>query len=246
MEGLPYTALRRTYERARRLPPSDQLDECVDQLLHPELLEAELLAAGREIEAAAGQLEPGIAFASDVVCDPRESWFYPSRDLSVLGAPSAFTCLACAVEPLGDPRERGAAEGPLDYVGFTCDESFTPVLGAVQSGTDANEYPLLLRALANLMELSSPPQIDQANRSLFRGALRMPPRFDLNLVCFDAWEAGQPLEHTPISELTRDLAERACDVLRAESSLGGLLRGIVCLRMNPDRFDGRLRFVWRV
>ena len=25
----------------------------------------------------------------------------------------------------------------------------------------------------------------------------------------------------------------------------GSLRNIVCLRMNPDRFDGRLRFGWR-
>lgn len=246
MEGFPHTALRRSYERARELGPEQQLEECIDQLLHPELLEAELLAAAREIEALGPREEPEIHFDPDVDCDPRAAWFYPSRDLSVLGASCAFTCLACGVEPLGAPEQRQAAPGPLDYVGFTCDESFTPVLGVVQSDTDANEYPLLLRALANLMELSAPERIEAANRCLFRGALRNAPRFDLNLVCFDAWETGQPMERTPISELTRDLAERARDVVQRETALGGLLRGIVCLRMNPERFDGRLRFVWRV
>jgi hypothetical protein len=62
-------------------------------------------------------------------------------------------------------------------------------------------------------------------------------------VLHDDWDRGEP---TAIEQLTRDLSELAVHVVRAESGERGLLRSIVCLHMNPDRFDGRLRFGWRV
>jgi len=50
----------------------------------------------------------------------------------------------------------------------------------------------------------------------------------------------------PLCELTRDLAELLKDALRSDTRFPPVLNDIVCFRMNPKRFDARLRYVWRV
>ena len=67
--------------------------------------------------------------------------------------------------------------------------------------------------------------------------------FDLDLVLFEEWDQG---ERTAIEQLTRDLAENALTLMRSDPSCSGLMRSVVCLRMNPTRVDFRLRFGWRV
>ena len=166
--------------------------------------------------------------------------FYPSREIAVLGAPCSFTCLATGLDPLG------AGEGgrdPIDYAAVTCDGDRTPVLGAVQSERDASAYPLLLRGLATLVEVASSERLAALDESVFRGLLGRPPRFDLDLVLFDEWDHS---ERTTIEQLTRDLAENAMALIRSDPSCSGLMRSVVCLRMNPNRVDFRLRFGWRV
>ena len=79
--------------------------------------------------------------------------------------------------------------------------------------------------------------------SVFKGILSARPVFDLHLVLCDGGEAPEQL---PLEQLTRDLAELAKYALREQDRFSSLLGDIVCLRMNPHRFDGRLRFVWRV
>jgi len=55
-----------------------------------------------------------------------------------------------------------------------------------------------------------------------------------------------PDPRRPLCELARDLAEVLKAALQAEPRFPPVLNDIVCLRMNNKRFDGRLRFVWRV
>lgn len=175
-----------------------------------------------------------------------ESYIYEGRDLFVLGQPCAFTCLSTNVNPLpGAASSEARLSSGLDYVGLTCDETTTPVLGAVQAPGDATAYPLLLRALACLSEMAPRLQARRLNRWFFKGALGEEPVFDLNLVVWDASDEEEA-EATPIRQLTRDLAEKVKIAILERSELPTILRDIVCLRMNPNRFDGRLRFDWRV
>jgi hypothetical protein len=60
------------------------------------------------------------------------------------------------------------------------------------------------------------------------------------------FEERDESERTAIEQLTRDLAENALALLRDDASCAGLMRNIVCLRMNPSRVDFRLRFGWKV
>jgi hypothetical protein len=113
----------------------------------------------------------------------------------------------------------------------------------VQAPGDATAYPLLLRLLACLTEVAPSAQLERVNRLHFKGIAGPETRFDLNLVL---WERSDEPEMTPISQLTRDLAENLKAGAQACEQFPDLLRDIVCLRMNPDRFDGRLRFDWRV
>ena len=62
------------------------------------------------------------------------------------------------------------------------------------------------------------------------------------------WDLSEEeeVESIPIYEFTRDLSETVKRAVLERLEVPRILRDIVCLRMNPTRFDGRLRFDWRV
>jgi hypothetical protein len=171
-------------------------------------------------------------------------YFYATREIAVPGRRGSFTSLASNVDPLGDlrPSPKGERDG-LDFVGLICEKRRTPVLGTVQSDRDDSAYLLLLRGLASLSELAPEAQVERMNRKFFLGAVGPRPAFDLNLVLF---EGRQSSEQCVLEQLTRDLAERLKRVIRWNGRFPEILRDIVCVRMNSARFDGRLRFGWRV
>ena len=241
-DAIPLTPLRAAYERVRRLSLGEQLSDCADQLGYPDVLASDLAASLEMIRAwrasLAGETLPCSFAELDASPDP-DAVFYASREIAVLGAPCSFTCLATGLDPLGADGQRD----PIDYAAVTCDGDRTPVLGAVQSERDASAYPLLLRGLATLVEVASSDRLAALDESVFRGLLGRPPRFDLDLVVFEEWDQS---ERTAIEQLTRDLAENALTLMQGDPTCAGLLRSVVCLRMNPDRVDFRLRFGWRV
>lgn len=255
----PTTLLRQSYERARVLSIEDQMRECIDQLENPEIIAGEVLDAVEVMESCFDLNDLTAEIAEEGEPDPEwdeeaaavdleelsREFFYATREIIVIGERRSFTCLASDVHPLaGVDRADSDTRDGLDYVGLSCDADATPVLGAVQSDADASAYPLLLRSLACLTEMAPEAQIVRLNRQFFKGALRAAPTFDLNLVLFDG---GEDEELTPIAQLTRDLAEKVKIILEA-SPRPGILRDVVCLLMNPERFDAdsRLRFGWRV
>jgi hypothetical protein len=132
----------------------------------------------------------------------------------------------------------------IDYAAVTCESRPFPVLGFAQSSGSESAYPLLLRALVSLIELTRPRRFDLLDRDVYRGLLGAAPVFDLALVLWDDEE--QPDPRRPLCELSRDLAEVLKRALAAEPRFPPILNDVVCLRLNPNRFDGRLRFVWRV
>ncbi len=242
-DAIPLTPLRAAYERVRRLSLAEQLSDCADQLGYPDVLAQDLSTSLEMIRAWRGALESDEAPPSSAelaLGGNADSVFYPSREIAVLGAPCSFTCLATGLDPLG---AGDTGRDPIDYAAVTCDGERSPVLGAVQSERDPSAYPLLLRGLATLVEMASSERLAALDESVFRGLLGRPPRFDLDLVLFEDWDQN---ERTAIEQLTRDLAENALALMRSDPSCSGLLRNVVCLRMNPSRADFRLRFGWRV
>jgi len=242
------SSLRESYRRARSLGFDEQLRECIDQLQNPQLIAGELEAAHRECAATSGGcygVRPGLPPEDDR--GELVRWFYPSRDIFVVRDSSSFTCLAERVETI--PPELAASDGfeGLDYLAITCTAARRPVLGVVQSGIDTTAYPMLLRLLASVCELGHVPQLDRLDRLCFKGALGAAPRFDLHLVLWDEWSGDDSVpDRTPISQLTRDLAEKAKHALSSATRFPPILGDVVCLHMNPARFDGRVRFDWRV
>jgi hypothetical protein len=246
----PVTSLRRTYERARNLTLAEQVEECVDLLGHPEILVTEMLDAFCCIDdwvdtAVLPPLDETEEFGVVDLDDLANEIFYSTREIAVLKEPCGFTSFSSDVDPLRELRpakKKGERDG-FDYVGLTCDPSRTPVLGVVQSDRDTSAYPLLLRGLACLSEMAPAVQIERMNRQFFMGVLGPEPRFDLNLVVWDNWERN---DRASLDPLTRDLAEQVKAAILERGRHPGILRDIVCLRMNPKRFDGRMRFDWRV
>ena len=79
----------------------------------------------------------------------------------------------------------------------------------MQSGIDTTAYPMLLRLLASVCELGHLPQLDRLDRLCFKGALGAAPCFDLHLMLWAEWSGEDTAPaRTPISQLTRDLAEK--------------------------------------
>ena len=249
-QTLPVTALRSSFERARCLTPSQQIQECVHQLTHPELLASAVIDAHEVMELACFDAAPDDAEkaegggSADRGPTLVEDFFWSTRELMVHGDRCSFTCIATNVDPIADAASTGERLSTgLDYVGLTCDDSGTLVLGAVQAPGDTTAYPLLLRLFACLTEISPAPQRERLNRDHLMGIAKPSTCFDLNLVL---WDRNDQPETSPISELTRDLAEKLKEALVSADGFPDILRDVVCLRMNPDRFDGRMRFDWRV
>lgn len=251
----PVTALRRSFERARALEPVAQIQECVDRLTHPGQVSEQVLDAYRVMESCFDGDLDDLAAKPEAEEAPRsdpperggtvvEDFFWKTRELMVLGDHASFTCLATNVHPLTSrtPSANRLSEG-LDYVGLTCDPSAVIALGAVQAPGDSTAYPLLLRLLACLAEIAPAAQLERMNREHFMGIANESTLYDLNLVL---WDRSDEPEMTPISQLTRDLAENVKRAICESDRFPSILRGIVCLKMNPERFDGRMRFDWRV
>ncbi len=245
-------SLRAFEERTRALSLESQMVECVDLLQNPELLLDEVIRSIEEVrddEEAA----PGLRIQSAEGTD-RRAFFYPSRELFVQGDGCSFTCLSTelAFRP-GDPGkeslvavdgEDDRSSGTIDYAAVTCEARPFPVLGFTQRSEPESAYPLLMRSLASLIELIRPRRFDLMDRDVYRGLLGPAPAFDLALVLWD--DDLVPDERRPLCELARDLAELLKQALADEPGFPPILNDILCLRMNNKRFDGRLRFVWRV
>ncbi|MAG32319.1 MAG: hypothetical protein CL908_15670 [Deltaproteobacteria bacterium] len=241
-------ALRTLEERARALPLESQMGECVDILQSPEIVIDELLRSVEQIRDAGPDV--GRAKLVSSGSEQRGAFFYPARELFVKGDRCSFTCLATSVDfcegdaDAGEPDDAEQAPGRIDYAAVTCEARPLPVLGFTQSCDSESAYPILLRALSSLIELTRPRRFDALDREVYRGLLGPAPVFDLALVLWDDEVAHGP--RRPLCELARDLAEVLKSTLSAEPRFPPVLNDIVCLRMNQNRFDGRLRFVWRV
>jgi hypothetical protein len=249
-----WTALRTLEMRTRELSLDRQMVECVDLLQSPEFVVDDLVRSVEQIrDAGSGASRVGLRSSSEHL---EEAFFYPSRDLVVQGDGCSFTCLATAVEFVeedetmppseSDPESEAdaAKPWPIDYAAVTCELRRVPVLGFTQGDENDSAYPILLRSLSSLIELTKPRRFDVLDREVYRGLLGPAPAFDLALVLWD--DEDEPDPRRPLCELARDLAEVLKRTLADEPRFPPILRDIVCLRMNPKRFDGRLRFVWRV
>jgi hypothetical protein len=240
------TALRSLEMRSRLLPLDSQMNECVELLLSPEIAIDDLL---RSVDQVADEKPPGDPFS--ILSTPegqQEGFFYPSREIFVQGDAGSFTCLATAVEfcegVVEDPDAVERDARPVDYAAVTCEARPFPVLGFVQSEDSESAYPLLLRSFSTLIELIRPRRLDQLDCDVYRGLLGPTPCVDLALVLWDDDRDDDP--RRPLCELSRDLAEIFKRSLESAPRFPPVLNDIVCLRMNPKRFDARLRSVWRV
>lgn len=226
-----------------------QLRECVDVLENPGIIVSEVLESFHTVDRAfeQGLLRPELLAARSeqhIRRAEQPEWIYEGRDLSVLGDSCSFTCLSSNVEPIpDDDGETKASTEGFDFVGITCNGLSRPVLGTVQSEADASPFPLLLRVLVGLAEMAPVIQLERLNHQFFKGALPPAPCFDLFLV---TWSFDENAERTPICQFTRDISELVKRTILEQSEFPGVLNDIVCLRMNPERFDGRMRFDWRV
>jgi hypothetical protein len=252
------TALRSLELRSRQLPLEAQMNECVELLLSPDVAINDLL---HSIEQVADESPLGQRFSlQSTPEDRREGFFYPSRELFVQGDGGSFTCLATEIEFV-DGAEEAAEEAaekvkdsplalapslarPIDYAAVTCESRPFPVLGFAQSEESESAYPLLLRSVSTLVELLRPRRFDALDRDVYRGLLGPAPLVDLALVLWDDDRDDDP--RRPLCELSRDLAEVLKQTLESAARFPPVLHDIVCLRMNPKRFDARLRYVWRV
>ena len=236
-----WTELRSLAMRTRALPLDAQMVECVDLLQSPEFVVEDLVRSVeqvREIGPRAGR----VTLISDEEA-AQDGFFYPSRELFVLGDRGSFTCLATSLG-FNDDGVDANPSNRIGYAAVTCESRPVPILGFPQSSETESAYPILLRSLSSLIELTKPCRFNVLDREVYRGILGPAPAFDLCLVLWDEDDAVDP--RRPLCELTRDLAEVVKATLSAEPRFPPVLNDIVCLRMNPKRFDGRLRSVWRV
>jgi hypothetical protein len=241
-------AIRELEVRSRALPLEAQMNECIDLLQSPELVVDELVRSIEQIRTAGPERER-FALTSDSPDQSEGAFFYPSRELFVRGDRCSFTCLATGVsfhpagaKPAADDADR--AYHAIDYAAVTCEARPVPVLGFTAARESESAYPILLRALSSLIELTRPRRFDLLDREVYKGILGPAPAFDLTLVLWD--DEGPEDPRRAVCELSRDLAEVLKQALRAEPRFPPVLLDFVCLRMNAKRFDGRLRFAWRV
>ena len=218
------TPIRALEERTRGLDLDAQMVECVDLLQSPEFLVDDLVRSVELIrDQAARETRTRVALVSGEG-EGEDPFFYPSRELFVNGAGCSFTCLATEIdfvgkeagrprslapveESLADSASRPSEEAPhaIDYAAVTCEARPFPTLGFTQHSESESAYPILLRGLASLIELTRPRRFDILDREVYRGLLGPAPVFDLTLVLWDDDSIDDP--RRPLCELTRDLAE---------------------------------------
>lgn len=236
------TPLRALEQRSRGLPLGGQMAECVDLLQAPELIAADLQASVATVMAPAPAPDSFVAGSDDP--ENREGFFYPSREISVLGDGGSFTCLATRIALSRSAGGEGLSPRPIDFAAVTCEAKPFPLLGFVQSAEDESAYPLLLRAFSSVIELARPEILEVLDREVFRGLLGAAPLFDLSVVLWDDDRDDDP--RRPLCELGRDLAEHLKSNLSGSDRFPPVLNDVHCLRMNPARRDFRLRSAWRV
>jgi len=236
-----WTVLRAFEMRTRTLPLDAQMVECIDLLESPEFVVDDLVRSVEQVRESNSQVGR-VELISDQDSE-KDAFFYPSRELFVQGDRCSFTCLATSVGFKDDGVDANRFDR-IDYAAVTCESRPFPMLGFAQSSVAESAFPILLRSLSSLIELTKPRRFDVLDREIYRGILGPAPAFDLCLVLWDDDEVADP--RRPLCELSRDLAEVLKRALGAEPRFPPVLNDIVCLRMNPNRFDGRLRFAWRV
>lgn len=237
-----WTELRALEMRTREMPLDAQMAQCIDLLQVPGILVDDLVRSVEQARESVGRVGR-ITLVSDSE-KKADAIFYSSREIFVQGDGSSFTCLATSVGFEEDGVGVTTPSDRIDYTAVTCESQPLPTLGFCQSSEAESAYPILLRSLSSLIELTKPCRFNLLDREIYRGLLGPTPAFDLCLVLWDEDEVVDP--RRPLCELTRDLAEALKKVLHAEPRFPPILNDIVCLRMNPKRFDGRIRFVWRV
>jgi hypothetical protein len=247
-------ALRERCRRVLQLPAPRLTQECIDYLQNPEVLVAEF---AESFAAAAGIDERERAFTPGPAAGSGPAAQGPWADPGVLRAFSApflrleselecdeydFCCLARNVSPLANEVEPGTC---LDYVGLTCDETSTPILGVICTTQVGSRFRALLRLLAGLAELAPDAQLERADRFLFQRSLGRRIPFDLHLL-----HVGEdpPAKADPLDQLCRDLAFVSGHALRAHPTLPPVVRHILCLRIPSaqDAVTGILSEEWRV
>ena len=144
------TAFRSLETRSRMLPLREQMLECVQLLQSPQVMVDDLLEVVEGIvgDRASHQDVSVISTPAEY----RAGFFYPSRELSVLGDGCSFTCLATNVQFLEEGPDgvetKPSDLRPIDYAAVTCESIPFPVFGFVQSADSESAYPLLLRAVS--------------------------------------------------------------------------------------------------
>ena len=117
------TAFRSLETRSRMLPLREQMLECVQLLQSPQVMVDDLLeVVGRIVGNRTSHQDVSVI---STPAEYRAGFFYPSRELSVLGAGCSFTCLATNVQFLEEGPDD--TDGPVPWVievnsapGLTC------------------------------------------------------------------------------------------------------------------------------
>ncbi|MFK7897230.1 MAG: hypothetical protein AB8G23_15420 [Myxococcota bacterium] len=254
--------LRALAARAESYSLADQMTECMGLLQTPEILVESMVASVNQVRS-----EPLMRGRMEITSSEgkeKGGFFYPSRELFVQGDFGSFTCLSTGLgfvgadgaEPATIVKHTDAAASPeaeastfgrsalIDFAAVTCEARPFPLLGFTPATEQESAYPALLRGLAGMIDLTRPRYFELLDREVYRGLLGPAPVFDLALVLWDDDVESDP--RRPLCELTRDLAELLKNALADHPRFPPVLNNIVCLRMNPKRFDARLRFVWRV
>jgi len=248
---LPSTALRKSYERARSVDHTVQIQECADLLCCPELISSEILDAHAAIESIG---EPELVEICRVETRDRPAsgqelpvdHFFESQEVKVAAEPSfAFRCVATDVLPVQEllPSPGGLRDG-FDYIALRPELDANPILGVAQTIDDRSAYAVLLRMLACFTELVPAPRLEQVNQCYLKGALGPDPTFELHIVL---WDEGNPTpQELTLCEFARDLAEVARAGMRSRPELARRMGKIRCLRMDPNHFENRLWQVWEI
>jgi hypothetical protein len=253
----PKTLLRAHFERTRELDPVIQMQELVDHLEHPQVIQAELVEAVKAVESAglpddlgpgqSGQ-EPG---ADEIVLLEH---FHARREITVRAEePFVFTCVHGRFDPVSPWRasgDHGTAEQDdpegddgFDYVGLIQDRERIGALGVVQAAPGDTPYLLLMRGLAGLAELLPDDHAHRLNHGLFKGALGDQPVLELHLV---VWSSASDAMDSTLGQLTRDLADVIVSSLAGQTDFVADVGSIACFTMDPENFQGELELAWRV
>lgn len=242
--ALPTTQLRRRYERARRLDPEAQLQDCIDYLQNPEVLVAEFVESFRIVENCDlrehGFGDPERRGAPDAVRERVIHELAEHPRVRVLDVePYSFQYVARSVVPL--PTIGDQEPVAVDYLGAVAGAELIPALGAVCDPRRSTSYVTLLRLLTVLSEIASESQVARLNQHIFKDELERCPAFDLQILLVGA---GLNDKRAPLLQLTRDLAHNLRVLLLDEWQFPDLLRQTACLEWPTGKYAGEISSLW--